>query len=75
VRGFSLFLHVYPFIAISAAVVFLELGIYLKRKQRMRRYYMCLAAAGFLAVTGGIWFFFRGDLNAQNWVKTLFFIE
>jgi hypothetical protein len=60
----------FPWWALPAAFVLGELGIYLRRK-RSRTQRFCWAAVSVLVALSVCWFFFRGDLHSDNWVRTV----
>jgi hypothetical protein len=60
----------YPFWALPLALVLAELGRHFRRKNSPL-YGPFWAIAGFLVVGTVAWIFFRGDVNSDQWIKTV----
>jgi hypothetical protein len=64
--------HLYPFWAIPLAVVFIELGIYFRRRNNKINYF-CFSIGLFLILTAMMWIGFRGDVHSDAWVKNFLY--
>jgi hypothetical protein len=62
----------FPYWGLPLVLVFFETGVYFKRRLLTRRQLMCWAASGILILMIGAWFFYRGDIHSDRWVRTLF---
>jgi hypothetical protein len=61
--------HFYPYWALIVAVILLETGVFFKRRRQLVPMIACgLFAALFLAGIG-LYFYHRGDLYSDRWVK------
>jgi hypothetical protein len=65
-----LFLKIFPIFGLALAIVCVDLARNFKRKANKTWVGMLVFAAFFLALTG-VWFFFRGDKNADLWFQEL----
>ena len=68
------FLHVlvryFPYWGLVVAVIIVELGIFFKRRGQLPSALFCWLLS--VVILGGIgsWFYGRGDLNSDRWVKS-----
>jgi ABC-type polysaccharide/polyol phosphate export permease len=62
--------RIYPFWALPMAIVVAQLYFFFRRRNSNIQY---SALAGIMMLLGGIvaWFFFRGDLNSDQWIRTV----
>lgn len=65
-----IFIKIYPFIALSFAIVFFDLMRALKRKGN-KTYLLMASFMTFCLGTAGIWILARGDKNAEVWFRAL----
>jgi TctA family transporter len=63
--------RIYPFWALPMAIVLAQLAIFFRRRESGLQY---SSMAGVVLLTAGIfaWFFFRGDIHSDDWVRTIF---
>ena len=60
-----------PFWAVPLALVVGDVGWHL-HKRRNRLEYVCYIAALCLISLAGIWLYYRGDVNSDKWLKSLY---
>jgi energy-coupling factor transporter transmembrane protein EcfT len=62
----------YPYWALPVAIIAAETGFYFRRREKpVRFYFFAFSALLVLGLAG--WFFFRGDVNSDAWVRALTF--
>ncbi|MBI4924390.1 MAG: hypothetical protein HY843_00580 [Bdellovibrio sp.] len=61
----------FPFWGFMFALIFFELGRFFRRKDSKLQYSCFLAAIVFLGFVGS-WFYFRGDMHSDNWIRFFF---
>ncbi len=66
-----LLMRYFPFIGGAFAFGFTQIAIFLRRKVRKTQWYWW-SAASFWFILIGVWLFFRGDKNSDEWVKRWF---
>jgi hypothetical protein len=62
--------RIFPFWALAFVLVLGELGRFFRRRGANYQYH-CFGAATALLILIGAWFYFRGDKNSDEWVRTL----
>lgn len=62
-------LRFFPYWALPLVLVFFETGVYFKRRLLKKRQLLCWAVSGGLILLIGVWFFYRGDLHSDRWVR------
>jgi hypothetical protein len=60
--------RIYPYWAIPLAAVFGQVGLY-NRRRNFRMQYSFWSMAAILVLTSIAWIGFRGDYNADQWVR------
>jgi hypothetical protein len=63
--------RIYPYWAFPLAIVLAELGIFFKRRKNSTRSYFCWASVVVLGIGFFLWFYYRGDLNSDQWVRSM----
>jgi hypothetical protein len=61
----------FPYWALPLVLLGFETGIYFKRRRRFKGQFSCWFVAVFLAILIGVWFFYRGDVHSDHWVRIL----
>lgn len=61
----------FPWWALPLALVIGELGVFFRRRAS-RTQFACFGVAGVLVLSALAWFFFRGDLHSDRWVRSAF---
>jgi hypothetical protein len=64
------FARIFPALAIPSVAIFIELGIYYRRKASKMQYYM-FGFAGTTVFLVLMWLFFRGDVHSDQWIRTV----
>ncbi len=63
----------YPFWAIPLGVIFWQIGVhFMHRRSKLR--YSFWGGAGIVFLSVVAWIVFRGDKNAESWVRTFFML-
>jgi TctA family transporter len=60
--------RVYPYLALAVSIVLVQLAIFFRRRKSSTQW-TCLGVAGVLMLGVVAWFFFRGDLHSDDWVR------
>lgn len=63
--------RLFPFFGVCSAIIFTEMGRHFRRKKQDYQYY-CWFWAAVSALMTLLWFVLRGDINSDEWVRTLF---
>jgi hypothetical protein len=61
----------FPYWGLPVVLVLAETTMFAKRRNRRKLMYGCLFFTLVFISAIGFWFFFRGDLNSNEWVKGL----
>ena len=61
----------FPYWALPIALVLLETGVYFKRWKRWKPQFLCWGIAVVFLLAIGTWFFYRGDMNSDQWVRMM----
>jgi hypothetical protein len=64
-------MRLYPFWSVPLAAIFVQLGIYFRRRTSSLQW-SCFGMAGLLVLTALIWIVGRGDLHSDQWVRAVF---
>ena len=62
--------RLYPYIAIPLVLICIELSIFFRRQRNSAQYFFWIMSAFFLG-SAFLWVGFRGDLNSDQWVRSL----
>jgi hypothetical protein len=60
--------RIYPYWALALGMVLFQLAVFFRRRQSSVQYSL-LGAIGFLGLGILAWFYFRGDLHSDDWVR------
>lgn len=63
-------LRFYPYWALPAAFVIVELGMHYRRRKQKTQW-VVFGISGVLSLTSLLWIVFRGDLHSDRWVRIL----
>jgi drug/metabolite transporter (DMT)-like permease len=63
------FVRFFPYIALPLVLVFFELGVHFKRRNRRGWQALCWGGSVMLIALMGTWFAFRGDIHSDTWVR------
>ncbi len=63
-------MRIYPYWALPSIYIMIEVAIFFRRKNHFFQYW---AGLGTLLLLIGLflWFFYRGDLHSDEWIKAL----
>lgn len=61
-------LRFYPFWAVPAALIMVELGRYYRRKAKKQQFF-CFGLSAGLVLTSLLWLILRGDKYSDSWVR------
>jgi len=61
----------FPFWSVPLIVIFLQVGLFFKRRREWMQY-ICWFLGTLFIIALAAWFFFRGDLNSEMWIRTLY---
>ena len=59
----------FPYWALPIVLVLGETALFAKRRNRTKLMYGCIAFVLIFVLVIVAWFFFRGDLHSDDWVK------
>jgi hypothetical protein len=62
-------LRYFPYWAIPLVLVACETALFARRKGRRSLMISCLLFAVFTLAAVGAWFYFRGDLHSNDWIR------
>jgi hypothetical protein len=62
--------RLYPYLAVAFIIALTQLGIYFRRK-RMNAQWYCWGVSAILGIGIIAWFVMRGDLNTDEWLRSL----
>ena len=60
--------HYYPLWAIPAAMGMVQFALHFRRRENRAQYYFLFFALCFV-VSSVAWFYYRGHVHSQSWVK------
>jgi hypothetical protein len=61
-----------PYWVLPIVLVLWETGVYFKRRNKRKSQWICWLSGGALVILIGLWFYFRGDLYSDEWVRLVF---
>ncbi len=64
--------RLYPYWAVPIAVVFVEMGMYYRRKKNKNMQAAAWFISAYLVFSSLIWVLFRGDQNSDIWIRRFF---
>jgi hypothetical protein len=62
----------FPYWAIPVILVLVETALFAKRRRRTGLMIACLTFAVLFVLTVGVWFYYRGDVHSDHWVREVF---
>lgn len=60
--------RIYPYWGLAVSIVMVQIAIFYRRRKSSNQW-TCLGIAGFLMTGIAVWFFYRGDLHSDDWVR------